>query len=81
MPDDTTTSPAPTKGTPRSETTGPTYTKIAAVMAVKGWEFLPTGPNEMDWIRFDEDGVAQDRGGTVAFINDYDAAIEFLKKG
>lgn len=50
-------------------------------MAVKGWEFLPTGPNEMDWIRFDEDGVAQDRGGTVAFINDYDAAIEFLKKG
>jgi hypothetical protein len=35
-----------------------------------GWDFLPTGPNEFDWLKFDKDGNVIARGGDATWAKD-----------
>lgn len=38
-------------------------THRAASMQAKGWDFMPTGPNEWDWLKFDAEGNVIAKGG------------------
>jgi hypothetical protein len=39
-----------------------------------GWEFMPAGPNEYKWLKFDDDWLVCAEGGTDAFYQDLIAA-------
>ncbi len=49
-----------------------TVTQIAAFRAL-GWEFLPTGPNGYDWLKFDKDGTRIATGGDHVWRKDVEA--------
>ncbi len=35
-----------------------------------GWKFVPTGPNEFDWLKFDKDGMRIAQGGGAVWFED-----------
>jgi len=39
-------------------------------LKVMGWDFVPTGPNEYDWIKFDKYGTSIARGGSATWRYD-----------
>lgn len=58
----------------------------AQVKALKllGWDFYPTGPNEWDWLKFDEEGKKIGQGGGdlwAADLASLRAGAKFAKSG
>lgn len=49
-----------------------TATQITRLHA-QGWQFMPTGPNEYDWLKFDKAGERIASGGDDTWRKDVEA--------
>ena len=47
---------------------------VQAGMATRGWEFMPTGPNEWEWLKFDGEKVVS-RQGDVEWDRDLETVV------